>query len=102
MVDRLLPNILSPGYWRRTWQELQLVWRLLRDPRVPAYQKVLPGLVLVYLLSPFDFIPGFLPIIGQMDDLALLLLALKLFTRIAPEEIALEYKQALELDRVQV
>ena len=102
MFDRLIPNVFSPGYWRRTWQELRLVWQLLRDPRVPKYQKALPAVVLAYLLSPFDLIPGFLPVIGQLDDFALLLLGLKAFTYIAPEDLVAEYKQKMELDRVEV
>lgn len=102
MFDRLLPNVLSPGYWRKTWQELQLVWQLLRDPRVPKRQKALPAVVLAYLLSPFDLIPGFLPVIGQLDDFALLLLGLKAFVYIAPEELVVEYKEKMNLERVEV
>jgi uncharacterized membrane protein YkvA (DUF1232 family) len=96
MLDRFLPNVFSPGYWRKTWRELRLVWMLLRDPRVPIYQKALPGIVLAYLLSPFDLIPGFLPVIGQLDDFALLLLGLKAFTYIAPEDLVDQYAQQLE------
>lgn len=102
MLDRLLPNVLSPGYWRKTWQELRLVWQLIRDPRVPLYQKALPAVVLIYLLSPFDLIPGFLPVIGQLDDLALMLLGLKAFTYIAPEHLVSQYKQEMGLERVEV
>lgn len=97
MIDRFLPNVLSPGYWRKTYGELRLAWLLLRDPAVPAYQKVLPAAVLVYLLSPFDFIPGFLPIIGQLDDLAILLFGVKAFVYIAPEERVSAHKQALDI-----
>jgi len=96
MIERLLPNVISPGYWRKTWRDLRLVWQLLRDPRVPIYQKALPGIVLAYLLSPFDLIPGFLPVIGQLDDFALMLLGLKAFTYIAPDDLVTQYKQRLD------
>jgi uncharacterized membrane protein YkvA (DUF1232 family) len=102
MIDRLLPNILSPGYWRKTWQELRLVWQLLRDPRVPKYLKALPAIVLAYLLSPFDLIPGFLPVIGQLDDFAFLLMALKVFTYLAPSDLVGQHKRKMNLDRVEV
>ena len=102
MLDRLLPNVLSPGYWRKTFQELRLVWQLLQDARVPVYKKALPGIVLAYLLSPFDLIPGFLPVIGQLDDLALMLLGLKAFIYIAPEDVIVEYTEQMELDKVEV
>ena len=42
--------------------------RLLRDPRVPRRAKVTLALVLPYLAMPFDLIPDFLPVIGQVDD----------------------------------
>ena len=48
--------------------------RLLRDPRVPRRAKVTLGLVIPYLVMPFDVIPDFIPVIGQLDD-ALLVVA---------------------------
>ena len=48
--------------------------RLLRDPRVPRRAKVTLGLVIPYLVMPFDLIPDFIPVIGQLDD-ALLVVA---------------------------
>jgi uncharacterized membrane protein YkvA (DUF1232 family) len=94
---KLIPNILSPNYWRRTVQEVQLVWNLLKDPRVPLYLKAFPAIVLIYLISPFDLIPGFLPIVGQLDDTGLMLVSLNLFTRLAPKPIVAEYKAQYNL-----
>lgn len=94
---KLIPNFLSPTYWRRTTQELQLVWLLLKDKRVPLYLKAFPAFVLVYLLSPFDLIPGFVPVVGQLDDTGLMLLALTLFRRLAPQAVVAEYKTRFEL-----
>ena len=48
--------------------------RLMRDPRVPRRAKVTLGLVIPYLVMPFDLIPDFIPVIGQLDD-ALLVVA---------------------------
>ena len=54
-------------------------WRLLRDPAVPFLLKlVLPVLALVYWLSPLDLMPG-LP----FDDIAVLLVAARLFVSLA-------------------
>ena len=47
---------------------LVLVRRLLRDPRVPRVRKLALALLVVYLASPIDLIPDFLPVIGQLDD----------------------------------
>ena len=54
-----------------------LVKRLLGDPRVPLESKVLLGLLVVYLVSPIDLIPDFIPVAGQLDDAILLALALR-------------------------
>jgi uncharacterized membrane protein YkvA (DUF1232 family) len=54
-----------------------LVRRLLGDPRVPVESKLLLGLLVVYLVSPIDLIPDFIPVAGQLDDAILLALALR-------------------------
>ncbi len=88
---RYLPNLVNPNYWKRTWHEIELVWQLMIDGRVPLYLKVIPFLVGLYLLSPLDLIPGFLPVIGQLDDFGLLLVALATFVRLAPSEVVADY-----------
>lgn len=88
---RILPNLFSPHYWKKMWAEIILVLQLMKDNRVPIYLKFLPVIVGLYLLSPIDLIPGFLPIIGQLDDFGLLLLGLSTFIRLAPDEVIDEY-----------
>jgi uncharacterized membrane protein YkvA (DUF1232 family) len=88
---RVLPNLLNPNYWKKMWAEIALVWQLMRDGRVPIYLKIIPVLVALYLLSPLDLIPGFLPIIGQLDDFGLLLVGLSTFIRLAPKDVIEEY-----------
>ena len=88
---RILPNLVNPHYWKKIWAEIKLVGQLMKDRRVPIYTKVLPVLVAVYLISPFDLIPGFLPVIGQLDDFGLLLVTLSTFIRLAPAEVIEEY-----------
>jgi len=55
---------------------LKLLYRLMLDVRVPKKEKALLGLVVAYVLSPFDFIPDMIPFFGQVDDLFLLALVL--------------------------
>ncbi|MCB8924735.1 MAG: DUF1232 domain-containing protein [Ardenticatenaceae bacterium] len=88
---RVLPNLVNPHYWKKIWTEIKLVGQLMKDGRVPIYAKVLPVVVGLYLLSPFDLIPGFLPVIGQLDDFGLLLMGLSTFIRLAPAEVIEEY-----------
>ena len=47
-----------------------------RDPRVPWYAKALAALIAAYALSPIDLIPDFIPVIGYLDELILLPLAI--------------------------
>jgi uncharacterized membrane protein YkvA (DUF1232 family) len=42
--------------------------RLLGDPRVSRARKMLLALLLVYLVMPFDLVPDFIPVAGQLDD----------------------------------
>lgn len=88
---RFIPNVLNPHYWKKMWAEIKLVGQLMADSRVPVYLKVIPLLVALYLLSPLDLIPGFLPLIGQLDDFGLLLIGLSTFIRLAPREVIEAY-----------
>ena len=69
---------------------VRFYWRLLRDPRVSIVPKALLALTLVYVVSPLDVIPDFIPVIGQMDDVMLLLSALWLLVRLCPPEVVRE------------
>jgi len=69
----------------------RLIWALARDPRVPLGQKAVLGGIAAYLAFPLDIIPDFIPVIGQMDDLAVLILGLDWFLRNAPPEVVEEH-----------
>ena len=65
----------------------RVVWGLVRDPRVPLPLKALLAAGLAYVVMPLDLIPDAIPIIGQADDLTVLLLVLDLFIANAPEQV---------------
>jgi uncharacterized membrane protein YkvA (DUF1232 family) len=65
----------------------RIVWGLLRDPRTPLPLKALLGAGLAYVVVPIDLIPDAIPILGQADDLTVLLLVLDLFIANAPREV---------------
>lgn len=66
----------------------KLVFRLLRDPGIAAADKLLFGVVAAYMLMPADLIPDFLGVLGWVDDLYLLALALgRLLTAAGPERL---------------
>src|SRR5687768_112746 len=70
---------------------LKLLWRLARDPRVPARTKATLILLLGYIASPVDLIPDFLPAIGQLDELVLAAFALDQMLNRIPAEIVREH-----------
>jgi uncharacterized membrane protein YkvA (DUF1232 family) len=70
---------------------LKLITRLMRDPRVPARQKAVLVLLFVYLASPVDLIPDFIPGLGQLDDLVLGAFALDSILNHVPEECIHEH-----------
>ena len=93
---KFIPNILNPAFWKKTIKEMKLIWLLMRDSQVPRYWKILPLLVVAYFIFPIDLIPGFIPILGQLDDLTVLLLALNILPKVAPNEIVASYRQELK------
>jgi uncharacterized membrane protein YkvA (DUF1232 family) len=72
---RLLPNLVT------------LFHGLFRDPRVPLVSKVLVGGAMVWIASPIDLLPEFLPVIGPLDDAIVAGLLLRHLIRSAGEDV---------------
>ncbi|TMC68395.1 MAG: DUF1232 domain-containing protein [Chloroflexi bacterium] len=87
---------------RRLPTYIRLVWALLRDRRVPAQQKLILAGIGAYLFFPIDLIPDFVPVLGQLDDLAVVLLGLDLFIRSAPPLIVDEHLAKISQDQDQL
>ena len=68
----------------------RLLWRLMRDPRVPARAKATLVILGAYLVSPIDLIPDVLPG-GQLDDLVIAAFALDSILNRVPEHIVREH-----------
>jgi uncharacterized membrane protein YkvA (DUF1232 family) len=64
--------------------------RLRRDPRVPARAKLAMALAALWLLSPIDLIPEFVPVIGPLDDVIVVALALRYAARAVPRDVLME------------
>jgi uncharacterized membrane protein YkvA (DUF1232 family) len=68
--------------WTNILRDLAATWRLLWDPSVPGLLKLaLPFMALAYLVSPIDLIP-----LMPLDDIAVLMLAARLFVALAPRD----------------
>ena len=89
LILSLLYRIRHLPYFAR------LFWRLFRDRRVPAYLKVMAVLTVLYILSPVDLLPDYIPLVGQLDDLSLLLLMGYYFIQWSPPEVVREHMVAI-------
>jgi len=65
--------------------------RLARDPRVPRRKKLLLIGLVGYLALPFDFVPDFIPIAGQLDDMIVVALVLRSLLRRGGEPLVREH-----------
>lgn len=78
---------------RQLWRDLRLAWALLRDRRVPLWTKlVIPAAWAAYFLLPLDVIPDLLPVLGELDDLMLLLLLVRLFIALSPSDVVADLR----------
>jgi uncharacterized membrane protein YkvA (DUF1232 family) len=92
------PNDLM-AWLREFLAQFGLAWKLFWDERVPFSTKLIPLLTLVYLFLPFDLVPDAFLGFGQMDDLVLLLVGLRVFISLCPKELVDEYKSPTILEK---
>jgi uncharacterized membrane protein YkvA (DUF1232 family) len=85
---RDLPRNL--GFFRQLIEQVRLAWALLLDSRVPWLTKVIPLAAIAYVLSPIDLAPDVIPVLGQIDDLGIIMMAISIFNSIAPPEVVEE------------
>lgn len=84
-------------------QRLQLIVRRVRlmilvvqHPGVPWLAKLVAACSVGYIFSPIQLIPTFIPVIGQLDDLAVLLLGMRLLRRLTPSAILAECESRVQ------
>jgi uncharacterized membrane protein YkvA (DUF1232 family) len=99
MAIRVARWIGRPGLAAALVADLKLAVRLLREPAVPLLVKSLPFAALLYVVSPLDFIPDVLPVIGEIDDLAIVLLSVKAFVRLCPAAVTTYHRDAIAQGR---
>ena len=75
---------------------LRLVARLFLDPRVPFFLKLVPCASLIYVVMPIDVIPDVIPVLGQLDDLGVVILAVEAFIMMCPQHVVAEHLAAIE------
>lgn len=95
MAEKRPSKVIVPpqgGMLRDFVARLKLIARLMGDRRVNAFLKLLPLASLAYLVFPFDLAPGVaLPIIGALDDAAILWIGTTLFVELSPPKVVKEH-----------
>src|SRR3954452_20245450 len=91
-AERMLRQIKD---WARAIRrDVHALWLAARDPRTPWYAKAFALAIAAYALSPIDLIPDFIPVIGYLDEMILLPLAIMLATRLVPPDLMAEHRAA--------
>jgi uncharacterized membrane protein YkvA (DUF1232 family) len=90
VLARALPPGLARDLARFLPDCVTATRRLRRDPRVPGRAKLAVAFAALWVLSPIDLIPEFLPVIGPLDDVVVVALALRYAARRVPREVLLE------------
>lgn len=70
---------------------LVLFRRLVADPRVARWRKILLAILLAYLAMPIDLVPDFIPVAGQLDDVIIVVLVLRVVLRGGGEALVREH-----------
>ncbi len=77
-------------------KEIGALYLAAKREDVPWYAKLVIILVVGYALSPIDFIPDFIPVLGYLDDLIIVPIGVVLATRLIPENIMNECREQSE------
>jgi uncharacterized membrane protein YkvA (DUF1232 family) len=100
MTDNRRKLIANPqgGLMKSFVKQLKLIGKLMGDSRVSPFVKVLPVAALAYLISPVDLAPGVVfPVIGALDDAAIMWIGSTLFVQLCPDNIVKEHMEDLDM-----
>ena len=99
------PGSPLPRFWdaiKRLPRYARVAASLIADPEVPKRSKVALGVGGLYLVSPIDLVPGIIPVAGQLDDLYVLLRALRQALHSAPAEVSARHLHNVDLTMAHV
>lgn len=88
------PRRKGPAWFRklkrrakRLKRQVWSLWLAMKDPRTPLRARLVIAVTVAYALSPIDFIPDFIPVLGYLDDLIILPGLIVLAIRLIPKEV---------------
>jgi uncharacterized membrane protein YkvA (DUF1232 family) len=78
---------------RNLKMNIQVIFVAFQKKETPWYAKVMAAITIGYALSPIDFIPDFIPVLGYLDDLILLPLLIMISIRLIPKDVMEQSRQ---------
>jgi uncharacterized membrane protein YkvA (DUF1232 family) len=89
------PYIPQGNFIRELVQQAKLAYNLIMDPRVHPITKLIPLAAVGYLFLPTDLVLDVVPLLGQLDDAAVLIFGLRIFFETAPQAVVQEHLRKL-------
>jgi hypothetical protein len=80
------------GSAKRVMMEARILLRALRDPRTPMSARLIALGIVLYVVSPFDLIPDYVPLIGLLDDLLVAAIGIVVILRLIPAEVMAQFR----------
>lgn len=77
----------------RLISSIRLIWKLLTDSRVPFWIRIALPLALLYVISPIDILPDFIPVMGRVDDIIAIVAGIMILLKLAPKKVVNQYKK---------
>ena len=77
----------------RLISSIRLVWKLLTDSRVPFWIRIALPLALIYVISPIDILPDFIPVIGRVDDIIAIVAGIMILLKLAPKKVVNQHQK---------
>lgn len=77
----------------RLISSIRLIWKLLTDSRVPFWIRIALPLALIYVISPIDILPDFIPVMGRVDDIIAIVAGIMILLKLAPKKVVKQYKK---------
>ena len=84
------------GFAKRIKQEIALYRLVAKHPDTPWLAKVCFGFAIGYLLLPFDLIPDFIPVLGQLDDMVIIPLFIYFALRLTPNSVIASCREGVK------
>ena len=77
----------------RLISSIRLIWKLLTDSRVPFWIRIALPLSLIYVISPIDILPDFIPIMGRVDDIIAIVAGIMILLKLVPKKVVNQHKK---------